>query len=252
MDGDEDMGEEITMRGQQYKFLEKESSNVQLGGEPGEPKEDGEKVKPTEEEKKASGSRKYQWWMRGDPAEKVSFVDPVVARQHTTFYAEQAGAPAAGAPAAAPEQVHVLNPTEAQAESNGPNAFPNAPRTAFYDKVAGLWREVPIQSMAQFVEDVGHGIHNKNVRPDVYLTVFKAIPGSSRSRKKYAPKPNPAYKSDGVTELDVDENGFIKQGALPETLAQTEWDHKHVDPITRTNRDPWVYQFSKDHITQHN
>jgi len=70
-------------------------------------------------------------------------------------------------------------------------------------------REVPIQSMAQFVEDVGHGIHNKNVRPDVYLTVFKAIPGSSRSRTKYAPKPNPAYKSDGVTELEVDENGFM-------------------------------------------
>ena len=31
----------------------------------------------------------YEWWTRGDPAEKVSFVDPVIARQYTTFYAQQ-------------------------------------------------------------------------------------------------------------------------------------------------------------------
>lgn len=34
-------------------------------------------------------AKPYEWWRRGDPAEKVSFVDPVIARQHTTFYSQQ-------------------------------------------------------------------------------------------------------------------------------------------------------------------
>ena len=84
--------------------------------------------------------------MRGDPAEKVSFLDPVIARQHTTFYAQDEEEGKKKAPA--PEKVHYLNPNEAIAESNGKNAFPNPYRTAFYDKVNNVWREASVQDLS--------------------------------------------------------------------------------------------------------
>jgi hypothetical protein len=66
------------------------------GGGPGEERTaEGEKPKkPTEGEKEAHSAPnvRYQWWKRGDPAEKVSFVDPIIARQQTTFYAQDAKA----------------------------------------------------------------------------------------------------------------------------------------------------------------
>ena len=34
-------------------------------------------------------SKPYQWWQRGDPAEKVEFLTPVISRQHTTFFTQR-------------------------------------------------------------------------------------------------------------------------------------------------------------------
>lgn len=234
-DGQEDMGEDIEIRGEPFHFIQKDTKMVQLHAEP-TVEDDGKEDLDAPKGKAAAmaakpGNGKYEWWTRGDPAEKVSFVDPVIAREHTTFYAQKDGEEKK-APAA-PEKVHVLNPNEAIAESNGPNAFPSPWRTAFYDKVNNMWRESTVENMAQ-QED----IRNKHVRPDVYLTVKHAISSTALPREEEAPKKNPYYDHAGSPlVMNTDASGYIK-------MAQ-------VDPIAPAGYEPWVYKFSKDHMTPH-
>lgn len=100
-----------------------------------------------------------------------------------------------------------------------------------------MWREPTIENMAQ-EED----IRNKQVRPDVYLTVKHAISSTALPREEEAPKSNPDYDHRGSPAvMDTDENGFIK-------FAQQE---KKVDPIAPSGYDKWVYTFSKDNMTPH-
>ena len=66
---------------------------IQINKEDADPlAADAEQARAEEKGEKANKqleAKSKAWWQRGDPAEKVSFVDPVIARQHTTFYGQQ-------------------------------------------------------------------------------------------------------------------------------------------------------------------
>ena len=116
MNGDEDLGEDITMKGNKFHFNQYE--NVQLYAEP------AAAAAPA-----AATAAKTVY----PEPEKVHTLDPKIAKAHTTFYDKQSLAEpaAAAAPAAAtaaktvypePEKVHTLDPKIAKAH------------TTFYDK----------------------------------------------------------------------------------------------------------------------
>jgi len=114
MNGDEDLGEDITMKGEKFHYVDR--SNVQLS--PDLEPEAGE-------------------------AEKVSTLQ--TPSNHVTTTAYVGISPDMGPEAGGAEGVHVLDPGAARTASNGPEAFPNPFRTAFYaqtyyDDANGLWR----------------------------------------------------------------------------------------------------------------
>ena len=78
VDGDDFLGEEITMNGEQFKYLQKDTQHVQLNSP-----EDYRKL-PRE------AVPKKQWTKdnMGKPEERVELKDPIINREHTTFYAQ--------------------------------------------------------------------------------------------------------------------------------------------------------------------
>jgi hypothetical protein len=115
MNGDEDMGEDITMKGEKFHYIDK--TNVQLS--PNLDPEAGE-------------------------AEKVSTLQTPSNHVTTTAYAQIS--PDMGAEAGGAEKVHVLDPGAHRTAANARDAFPDPYRTAFYaqqysfDNENGLWR----------------------------------------------------------------------------------------------------------------
>lgn len=115
MNGDEDMGEDITMKGEKFHYIDK--TNVQLS--PDLNPEAGE-------------------------AEKVSTLQTPSNHVTTTAYAQIS--PDMAAEAGGAEKVHVLDPGAHRTAANARDAFPDPYRTAFYaqqysfDNENGLWR----------------------------------------------------------------------------------------------------------------
>ena len=97
MNGDEDLGEDITMKGDKFHFVQ----NIQLSAEPEAAAPaaapaaaaSGEKApvpagtaQPTAGAAEKKGKVIYDTKGYG-PVEKISFFDPKIAKAHTTFYA---------------------------------------------------------------------------------------------------------------------------------------------------------------------
>ena len=137
MNGDEDLGEDITMKGDKFHFVQ----NVQLSAEPAA--EEKAPV-PAGTAAPAAGAAEKKGKVIYDtkgygPVEKISFFDPKIAKAHTSFYAqaEPAAATTAAAnatasattPAAkypAPEKVHTLDPKIAKAHTTFYNSQKSA------------------------------------------------------------------------------------------------------------------------------
>ena len=189
LDGDEFMNEEISMKGENFKFMQKDTQQVQLAS-------------PEDHIKKPDAPVEKKQWTKDNmqlPAERVEIKDPMINRHRTTFY----------------------------------------------DKQNGVWRQE--QEMAQ---RNSKDIANKEVRPDVYTTVWNNVDPASHWRPEKAPKGqfDSAYKHKDAGVYKVDANGHIVDGSWSAKFAQKE---KKVDPISPVNYDPWVYQYSKDNMTPH-
>ena len=76
MEGDDFLGEEIDMKGETFKFMQKDTAQVQLDSP-----EDYRKL-PRE------AVPKKQWTKDNMnlPEERVELKDPIINREHTTFY----------------------------------------------------------------------------------------------------------------------------------------------------------------------
>ena len=80
-DGDEDLGEDIIIGGEPFHFRQKQTSMVQTSSP------EDYIVKPRE----ALPRKQWTEDNMSLPEERVSILEPVIARQHTTFYDKQNG-----------------------------------------------------------------------------------------------------------------------------------------------------------------
>merc|ERR1739838_227943 len=142
MNGDEDLGEDITMKGDKFHFVQ----NVQLSAEPAAAPAAEEKAPvPAGTAAPSAGAAEKKGKVIYDtkgygPVEKISFFDPKIAKAHTSFYAQaepapnatadaNSTAPSAATPAAkypAPEKVHTLDPKIAKAHTTFYNSQKSA------------------------------------------------------------------------------------------------------------------------------
>ena len=140
MNGDEDLGEDITMKGNKFHFMQQQQQN---GCGPNELSADGIclfKALAQEEPAKKAETEKVEVL---EP-EKVHTLDPKIAKSHTTFYnrdlvqiGDEGEKSKDGYPR--PEGVHDLDPMVYTNISNMRNYShvlnpSNGYRTAFYDK----------------------------------------------------------------------------------------------------------------------
>merc|ERR1719327_1466198 len=138
MNGDEDLAEDITMKGDKFHYVQKTpatSSNVAKKAEPATATATA--CNPGEIAS-VDGNCYFEGeavQVSADPPEKVHTLDPKIARTHTSFYGQTASLVQVndeeGAGKHETEKVQALEPIPAEVASNGPLAFPNQ-RTAFY------------------------------------------------------------------------------------------------------------------------
>jgi hypothetical protein len=90
MNGDEDLGEDITMKGDKFHFVQ----NIQLSAEPAAEAAapaDAKAPVPAGTAQPTAGAAEKKGKVIYDtkgygPVEKISFFDPKIAKAHTSFY----------------------------------------------------------------------------------------------------------------------------------------------------------------------
>jgi len=211
MQGDEDLGEDITMKGDHFHYVQGEPVVKTVIVEP--PIHTNVTAPPKESIQKngcAAGETKdYDGYcvfegtniLTGqDNTEKVHTLDPKIAREHTTFYNKKQATDALiqlnAEPDEEPEKVHTLDPKIAKE------------RTTFYDKQNGVWRLV-------FAE----------------------------SSLDKTPHPTPAVA--GPEQTDQIGTSVHDKAVEGGDAIANERDLQ-VDPISPVHYDPWVYDFSRD------
>jgi len=173
MNGDEDLGQDIIMKGEKFHYVGKDAGLVQLQGD-----------------------------------------DPT------------------------PEKVVVMEPIPNQALSNGAGgegleAFPNAPRTAFYvqyDRANQLWRE-------QLAQDGGLPYTQQIAGPDVGAPIGKTVHDAAVDGMDAQPmdrKPNGKY-----AQQSEPGDGYGQDGPAV--------DNDNAN-IAENRRDKWVYEFSRENM----
>merc|ERR1719183_3012338 len=93
MNGDEDLGEDITMKGEKFHYQQILGQTKAKDGDEAAAGEDAAAVAEEKAEKKGEATAKEaeKSAAKGEsnkPAEKVSVIETAIAKQHTTFYAE--------------------------------------------------------------------------------------------------------------------------------------------------------------------
>jgi len=94
MNGDEDLGEDIIMKGEPYHYNQKmTNSRAQVKGDGEEDPTLADKKEAVDEEKMKEAEEKAKkvevQAKKIGPTEKVSILEPVIASEHTTFYNKQ-------------------------------------------------------------------------------------------------------------------------------------------------------------------
>jgi hypothetical protein len=154
MNGDEDLGEDITMKGNKFHFNQQPTNFVQVAEEPATQGDAPAKTEVLE-------------------PEKVHVLDPKIAKTRTTFYMGQNKAGAEGSTDGypRPEQVHTLDPMVYTNISNMQGHVLNPStgfRTAFYDKKNSLWRQDSVSDMQLIQTEETPALHPYNYDPWVY------------------------------------------------------------------------------------
>ena len=185
MNGDEDLGQDITMKGDKFHY------NQYL---------------QTQDD--AAPKTELA------PPEKVETLDPKPARSHTTFYNQHSLAQED------PEKTHVLQPTAYNDLSNKSEFSYGAPRTAFYAQA---------HAHADDAEPA-------KTEADDSAPTKPAKPAYIAPEKVHVL--DPIIAREHTTFYDK-KNGLWRGNVFAEA---------HNSPIARANRDPWVYEFTRDNM----
>merc|ERR1719157_297890 len=87
MNGDEDLGEDIIMKGKPFHYNQK---LAQEAPEEGSAAEEKAEAKEDDKMKEAEAKATKAKTKNVEPAEKVSVLESAIAKEHTTFYDKQA------------------------------------------------------------------------------------------------------------------------------------------------------------------
>ena len=147
MNGDEDLAEDITMKGDKFHYIQKNNSTAPVkvskvaAKTEGKPEAAASKCNPGETANAVDGNCYFEGenvQTYADPPEKVLTVDPKIAKGLSSFYGQTASlvqvSDEEGPKSHNTEKLHVLEPIPAQVASNSFDAFPNQ-RTAFYAQI---------------------------------------------------------------------------------------------------------------------
>ena len=271
MNGDEDLGEKITMKGEKFSYAATPISAP-------------ERNRPGAQNSTAAGryaqvgsqeesNLQLRFVNNADPAEGVLFPQTGHAIHHSTYYAkktpeamfiqDEGEGSGKGTPV---EGVHALAPTEQMATANGPSefAYPNQrttfyaqqqgplaepekvhtldpkiarTHTTFYDKQNRLWRG---QEMSQQKIDP---VNPVNYDPWVYETSKEGMP-SQRQWHAQVGAQSLAEDSIGASGYNKQVHDFTEEQIRgynnPPSFAQKQ------DAINNKNIDPWVYETAQE------
>jgi hypothetical protein len=271
MNGDEDLAEDITMKGDKFHYIQKTPTETKKVGKKAEPAAAGS-CNPGE-----TASVDGNCYFEGenvqtyaDPPEKVLNMDPKIARGATSFYGQTASLVQVADEKHETEKLHVLEPIPshvasfldfpnqrtafyAQLEDDKPKAYAGHfqstdekyvrkydtkgfganggaekvsvpdPRighthTTFYDKKNGLWR----QDQAALIQEEDTPIADSHE--------------SSQGAHAYE---QGMESSEGI----ADARAFIRSD---QPSQRNKGSHTVADPISPSDMDPWVYEYSKD------
>ena len=169
MNGDEDLGEDIIMKGEPFHYNQKKTQHLAQGDDAAaedaaeEKKDKASEDKMAEADAKAKKAEANAKESKIGPSEKVSVLETVIAKEHTTFYDKKQpkmmdlvqlnakdGELPAGYDVISPgaEKVSILDQGQVTYSNTGGVtgglfSFPHPYRTAFYvqiDDDMGLWR----------------------------------------------------------------------------------------------------------------
>ena len=169
MNGDEDLGEDITMKGDKFHY-----NQALVQTPPNQPSGEPEPIKDVREFKTEGLSE----------PEQVHYLKPRITEgQHTTFYTQMVQLNKDEEKNVhEPEQVHILEPIAYNVESNDKSNYPDI-RTAFYvqyDEKNGLWRE------SNLLQDDGEAIGKAALGTEVHAAATNASEGIPHRRAESA------------------------------------------------------------------
>ena len=281
MNGDEDLAEDITMKGDKFHYVQKTpatSSNVAKKAEPATATATA--CNPGEIAS-VDGNCYFEGeavQVSADPPEKVHTLDPKIARTHTSFYGQTASLVQVndeeGAGKHETEKVHALEPIPAQVASNSVDAFPNQ-RTAFYAQI----EEEPAKYEGHFqstdpkyvrkYDTSGYGDRGGAEKVSV------PDPRITHTHTTFYDKKNRLWRDDQAALVQQEETPIADQHQAPigawtyeqgETATEGIANARNfiasdkpstrnagsrtvADPISPEGMDPWVYEYSKDNTS---
>lgn len=269
MNGDEDLAEDITMKGDKFHYIQKTPTEAKKVGKKAEPAAAGT-CNPGE-----TASVDGNCYFEGenvqtyaDPPEKVLNMDPKIARHGTSFYGQTASLVQVDDEKHETEKLHVLEPIPSHVASF--LDFPNQ-RTAFYAQLeddkpkayAGHFQSTDEKYVRKY-DTKGFGANGGAEKVSV------PDPRIGHTHTTFYDKKNGLWRQDQAALIQEEEtpiNDAPTQGAhayeqgmessegiadarafiRSDQPSQRNKGSKTVaDPISPADMDPWVYEYSKD------